>query len=759
FLYGLWRVLERNDAAGLWLVTLSTALHFVIKETAFLYTAQALVLLLGVFLAAAVRMLPNPRPFQLYAAGAVTAGLAALALTLLEPAGMGAVRPLLVLALVAGAAGCALGALRRLAGAVGWDAVRGMPSLGLLALLGSLVLPLLGPFPVSLLGFDPLDFTNPTVLLLDVGWIVLALGISIAVGIGWNPAAWWRYAGLFWAIFAVFYTTFFSNPGGLLNGAAGGLGYWLTQQAEQKGGQPHYYYALILMPLYEFLAYAGTLLAVVMARHRRPAQTGPDGADPGPQPGARLSFLGLSLYWACSSLLVFSLAGERMPWLTVHITLGFLLAAGWGLGRLVDGLDWRAGLRRGGLPAALLGLLFLAALASLGQAFSAGEGPAGLGQALLPLLAGAACLVGMFYLLRGWPAGQVYRLLAVEGFLVLGVLTARAAYRAAFIDYDSAAEYLVYAHAAPAPKQVLAQIEALGGEQPLRVAYGGEALYPYWWYLRRTPEAYYFGTTPTRQLRQYDVVIAGEDLLGQMEPALGEGYHSFDYQRLWWPNQDYWGLTWARAWGVVADPAMRSAVWQIWLNRDYRAYARLSSSPQQFEAPTWSPSRRMRVYVRKDLVAWPGARPPAGTETDEDPYAARLNGPAPLQSIGAAGEQPGQFQSPRGLAVAPDGSLYVADTDNHRVQHLAPDGSVLQVWGQYADAGQGTAPGGTFNEPWDVAAGPDGTVYVADTWNHRIQHFSARGDFIDMWGTFGQGQQPDAFWGPRSLAVDGEGRV
>jgi hypothetical protein len=100
-------------------------------------------------------------------------------------------------------------------------------------------------------------------------------------------------------------------------------------------------------------------------------------------------------------------------------------------------------------------------------------------------------------------------------------------------------------------------------------------------------------------------------------------------------------------------------VWQIWLNRDYRAYARLSSSPQQFEAPTWSPSRRMRVYVRKDLVAWPGARPPAGTETDEDPYAARLNGPAPLQSIGAAGEQPG-LPVPRGLVVAPDGSLYVA---------------------------------------------------------------------------------------------------
>jgi DNA-binding beta-propeller fold protein YncE len=111
------------------------------------------------------------------------------------------------------------------------------------------------------------------------------------------------------------------------------------------------------------------------------------------------------------------------------------------------------------------------------------------------------------------------------------------------------------------------------------------------------------------------------------------------------------------------------------------------------------------------------------------------------------------------VAVARDGSLYVADTYNHRIQHLAADGTVLQVWGSFADATQSEAPGGTFNEPWGVAVAPDGTVYVADTWNHRVQRFTSSGEFLSMVGTFGQAESLTAFWGPRGIAVDRRGRV
>jgi len=59
-----------------------------------------------------------------------------------------------------------------------------------------------------------------------------------------------------------------------------------------------------------------------------------------------------------------------------------------------------------------------------------------------------------------------------------------------------------------------------------------------------------------------------------------------------------------------------------------------------------------------------------------------------------------------------------------------------------------------------VTVSPDGEyVYVADTWNHRIQQFTAEGRFIHMWGYFGQDESGGAMWGPRDVVVLSDGNV
>ncbi|MGE3780229.1 MAG: hypothetical protein AB7F89_23775 [Pirellulaceae bacterium] len=68
-----------------------------------------------------------------------------------------------------------------------------------------------------------------------------------------------------------------------------------------------------------------------------------------------------------------------------------------------------------------------------------------------------------------------------------------------------------------------------------------------------------------------------------------------------------------------------------------------------------------------------------------------------------------------GMAAAPDGSVYIADSGNHRIRKLTPDGRVETVAGSgVAGSADGPALSATFRTPVDVAVGPDGTVYVVD---------------------------------------------
>jgi DNA-binding beta-propeller fold protein YncE len=100
----------------------------------------------------------------------------------------------------------------------------------------------------------------------------------------------------------------------------------------------------------------------------------------------------------------------------------------------------------------------------------------------------------------------------------------------------------------------------------------------------------------------------------------------------------------------------------------------------------------------------------------------------------------------------------VADTGNQRILHVSTAGELLNQWGEPSVEGALAMPG-TFSEPWGIAVGPDGMVYVSDTWNHRVQKFTPDGEFIQSWGYFGQAQDLLALWGPRGIAVDDQGRV
>jgi hypothetical protein len=118
----------------------------------------------------------------------------------------------------------------------------------------------------------------------------------------------------------------------------------------------------------------------------------------------------------------------------------------------------------------------------------------------------------------------------------------------------------------------------------------------------------------------------------------------------------------------------------------------------------------------------------------------------------------GSLNSPTGVVVAPDGTLFVADTLNHRILHMDASGKTSLTWGSFEESkNDKIAAEGKFNQPWGLAISPEGFIFVSDTWNHRIQKFSLDGTFVTAWGGWGQGTDPYQFWGPRGVVVTPDG--
>jgi DNA-binding beta-propeller fold protein YncE len=82
------------------------------------------------------------------------------------------------------------------------------------------------------------------------------------------------------------------------------------------------------------------------------------------------------------------------------------------------------------------------------------------------------------------------------------------------------------------------------------------------------------------------------------------------------------------------------------------------------------------------------------------------------------GEQPESFWGPRGLAVDPEGRVFVVDTGNKRVVVFDSEGNYITQFGS-----AGLEPG-QMDEPVGIAFDASGNAYVIDTWNQRIQVFS-----------------------------------
>ena len=657
------------------------------------------------------------------------------------------------------------------------------------------------------------------------------MGLAIVIGLTWNWKRWLIASAIFHLIFAFFFTTVFTNIAGLGTGMIYSLGYWLEQQGVRRGSQPQYYYLLLIMPTYEFLPIVGTvsamfagvtcfwksrrkrLLEIEAARARLSEaaelegaelaaaddevepeaddETGIDIEPPRPAPDEtvpepsslddgklrRLPFLLMLAWWAVLNLVGYSLAGEKMPWLGTHLTTPMIFISAWYFGGVFSRISTGHFLARGWI-ALLLSPLFLISLAQVVGAFVAGDPPfAGLAAVQLQRTYGwlASLLIAAstgYVLLRlasetRWL--HIRRVLALGLFGLLSLLTMRAAWMASFINYDLPTEFLVYAHAGPAVKWVLDDIEEMSLRMTdgleLKFAYDDEVSWPYSWYFRDFTEAVFVGGNPTMQnTEDAIVVVVGSGNRGDVEPIVEDRYIHREHMRMWWPMQEYFGLTPQRILnaldfspGNAEANALRRGMADIWWSRDYDQYG--EATGRDFSLTNWPVSDRMHVYIRKDFAAeiWEygigDGEVVSAIPAEVNLCASNWRSVSPLLEFDTAAQP---LAHPLALTVAQD-RVYAADENANLVHIFDTAGGYLRSIGAGA--------GYNLNRPNSVAVLPNGEMLVVDTWHYRMLHLDETGALLASWGQpgeFGFDAPPepsDAFWGPRDVVYDAEGRI
>lgn len=116
---------------------------------------------------------------------------------------------------------------------------------------------------------------------------------------------------------------------------------------------------------------------------------------------------------------------------------------------------------------------------------------------------------------------------------------------------------------------------------------------------------------------------------------------------------------------------------------------------------------------------------------------------------------------PAAMALGPDGNIYITDYDQ-RVSVISPEGRVLRRWGTPGGgAGQFHFAAPDHSDPtWvpgHLTVGWDGSVYVSDSGNARVQVFTADGRFLRQFGSFGPADAQLLM--PYDLTVDDAGHV
>ncbi|MBF8266763.1 MAG: 2 protein [Dehalococcoidia bacterium] len=355
--------------------------------------------------------------------------------------------------------------------------------------------------------------------------VFLALWFSALVGTGWNRRIWLRCAALFYGVWLLLYTTFFTNVVGVGSGMWQSMGYWIMEQKYVgRADQPWYYY-FIVTPVYEMLPFLFSIVAVVYYAIRGN------------------SFTRFLAYWAVFTFLLYTWAGEKMPWLVVNMALPMIVLSGKLLGDILVAVPWRRVWRAGGLGLVpMLPLLIYLLLRLL--FFRPERGNFMNFLEFWALLAVTLTVVGLgIHLLLRSGVGNGLRVVAVAFALVLLFFGVRAAWEASYRSGDVPTEMIVYAQDSGDVPDVMDEVWAVarrtGLGEELRLTVDKDIYWGLIWYLRSFKNVDYADLSNVTQAPEGRVLLISDGNEGRVRPYLDKYGPGMKFLYLWWPAEGY----------------------------------------------------------------------------------------------------------------------------------------------------------------------------------------------------------------------------
>ncbi|MPZ24672.1 MAG: hypothetical protein GEU28_14345, partial [Dehalococcoidia bacterium] len=584
-----------------------------------------------------------------------------------------------------------------------------LPPIGdVMVVLGTLSLTQFGPAVETIPFVGDKGYNVPEEeTLRNITLTVLLVGATY-VGLLWRPKVWAIVAAAFFIPYFLLFTTFFTNMGGAFSGIWGSLDYWLAQQDVQRGNQPGYYYAL-MSPLYEFLPLLVALPGAIWLALKGNSLT---------------RFL---LFWLTGIFIGLTLAGEKMPWLEVHIALPLALCAAVVLARVVDSFEMDA--KRWLTAAGVAGGCVVATLLLV-------EGDSSL-TTVAGLLVGALALGWVIGSTMGEGRAGLARALTTVAIAVLFTLSVRASLTVSYKNYDTPVEMLVYTQSSAEIPALMDRIDSLARESglgyniPIVVDQTDGYAWPWAWYLRHYHDVAYINDVTGYEPKPGSVLLIHANNASQVD---GVGYSQVPYKHRWWFNETYRDLSFGKVLDIVTSPERLQSLGKFFL---YRRPAEGTTGSTDSVA-----------FFPESLAAFDKAQPVRPAPEPTTLADGRV-------VFGRPGSSAGEILQAADVVVDPAGNVWIADARNNRIHKFDAQGRYV------SSLGRGGVDPGSFNQPWSLAIDAQGFIYVADTWNHRIQKFDAEGTFIKAWGGVTNSQQPGLLdlYGPRDIIVDVDGTL